>query len=122
MKKTCNFNAVAIRIKNSIVNLLIFPGLMLICGANINAFEIYYDVDIRVITQYYDCQPIADRILELLHKSVETKDESHKTHYKKRVKKKKKKLKKCEKRCDEDNFNNIVAYLEGGRIGFTHSF
>jgi hypothetical protein len=95
---------------------------MLIPSANINAFEIYYDVDIRVVTHYHDCQPIADRIVELLHKSVEAKDDSHKAHYKKRVKKKKKKLKRCEKRNDEDNYRNLVAYLEGGRIGITHSF
>ena len=123
MKKTYNFNAAAeVILKNYLKKLIIFPALVLICSANINAFEIYYGADIRVITQYYDCQPIADRIVELLHKSVETKDDSHKAHYIKRIKKKKKKLKRCEKRNDEDNCRNLVAYLEGGRIGFTHSF
>ena len=115
-------NAYNLAAKNNVKKLLLLSGLMLITSASANALTFDADVYIKIRTERVDCQPIADSIVDLTRKYIDANDESHKAHYAKKAKKKKKKLKKCEKRCDEDDYKNLVAYLDGMQFGFTHSF
>ncbi len=89
-------------------------------SSNANAFSINISADINTKTKYSKCEPVADRICQLVASFVKAK-ESERPELLRKIRQKKRKLKRCEEK-ERKWYRRVRNSIAGGSVQVTHQF